>query len=650
MRKDVALGLVVLAFAGGVAVGRYARSDAGKATAEAGVGKNVATAALEVEPESFPSPSEGPENAKVTIVEVSDFQCPFCAKARDTVHQVLQAYPGDVRLIFKHNPLPMHKDAMAAAIASMAAHRQGKFWEMHDKLFANPKALQPSDIEGYARQVGLDLERFKKDLADPEIRKKIDRDQRAAEALGARGTPAFFINGQYQKGAIDLAKFKELIDAELKRADRLLAKGVPAESLHYRLAQETPGTRAYVNLWIRNVEPPRRSEKAAAQGAQEDTKTVWRVTLTGQEAVKGPADAAVTIVEVSDFECPFCAKVLPTLHEIEKAYGNQVRFVFKHSPLDFHKRARLAAEASLAARAQGKFWEMHDKLFENQKALERPDLERYAQELGLDLVAFKRDLDEGTHRAEIDADLRLAGKINARGTPNLYINGRQLTGAKSFDEIKPIIDEELQKVAKLKQEGVPAGEVYARIVGAGKVFDPLDARVYDIPVANSPIHGAAEAPVTVTVFTDFQCPYCSRAAGPLKAVADHFAGKVRLMVKMMPLVSIHKDAMLAAEAALAAHAQGRFFAMHDILFQNQKKLSRADIDGYAAQIGLDLARFKADLDGHVYRAAVQRDMDAASAAGVKGTPTVFINGRLFKPAGGYDLNSFRPVLEENFLK
>ncbi len=106
--------------------------------------------------------------------------------------------------------------------------------------------------------------------------------------------------------------------------------------------------------------------------------------------VKGPKEAKVTIIEFNDFQCPFCTRVNPTIKKIMDTYKNDVRIAFKHNPLPFHKDAKLAAEATMAAGAQGKFWEMHDKLFDNQKKLKRPELDKYAQELGLDAGKFKK--------------------------------------------------------------------------------------------------------------------------------------------------------------------------------------------------------------------------------------------------------------------
>lgn len=157
----------------------------------------------------------------------------------------------------------------------------------------------------------------------------------------------------------------------------------------------------------------------------------------------GPEDAAVTIVEFSDFQCPYCTMAAKTVDEIKKNYDGKVRVVFRQFPLSFHKEAHLAAQAALAAHEQGKFWAYHDKLFANQKALTRPDLEKYAKELKLDMGKFKKALDAGTYKATVDGDLALGKEVVVQGTPTMFLNGERVPNPTSFQAIKPMIDKAL---------------------------------------------------------------------------------------------------------------------------------------------------------------------------------------------------------------
>jgi protein-disulfide isomerase len=161
------------------------------------------------------SPVRGPADAKVTVFEFMDFQCPFCSRVQPTLAQIREAYGDRVRLVFKHLPLRIHPQAPGAAAAAEAAHLQGKFWEMHDRIFANPRELSDEKYREYARELGLDLARFDRDRASAEVKKRIDGDEQEAAKLGVSGTPAFFINGRFFSGAQPFEAFKSAIDREL---------------------------------------------------------------------------------------------------------------------------------------------------------------------------------------------------------------------------------------------------------------------------------------------------------------------------------------------------------------------------------------------------------------------------------------------------
>lgn len=163
------------------------------------------------------APIRGDQNAPVTIVAFSDFQCPFCNRVNPTLTKLLEAYPGKVRLAFKHMPLRIHPDAPAAHAAAEAARRQGKFWEMYDKIFANQRELTPEKFKQYAAELNLDAAQFEKDQNDPAVKAKIDADLKEAEKLGVAGTPAFFINGKYLSGAQPYENFKKLVDEALAK-------------------------------------------------------------------------------------------------------------------------------------------------------------------------------------------------------------------------------------------------------------------------------------------------------------------------------------------------------------------------------------------------------------------------------------------------
>jgi len=163
------------------------------------------------------APVTGAANARVTLVEFSDFQCPYCWKAVEKINAVLKQYPNDVRLIFKQFPLDSHSQAQISAQAALAAQQQGKFWQLHDKMFANHSGLSRKAIVEWAGGLGLDMKRFMADLDSEAVKKTVATDVADGEKAGVEGTPTVFINGQRYNGDLDLAAIKPIIEAELKR-------------------------------------------------------------------------------------------------------------------------------------------------------------------------------------------------------------------------------------------------------------------------------------------------------------------------------------------------------------------------------------------------------------------------------------------------
>ena len=162
------------------------------------------------------APVRGPAAAAVTLVEFSDFQCPFCIAATPQLESLLKAYPSQVKLVFKEFPLDTHAQAPLAAAAALSAHKQGKFWPIYDGLFAQKGNLSRRGILNLAATAGLDLKRFQADLDSAEIKKAVDQDMLDGEHVGVDSTPTLFVNGQRYNGPVTLAALKPVIDNELK--------------------------------------------------------------------------------------------------------------------------------------------------------------------------------------------------------------------------------------------------------------------------------------------------------------------------------------------------------------------------------------------------------------------------------------------------
>ena len=162
------------------------------------------------------APFKGPADAKVTIVEFSDFQCPYCAKAAIEAAQVVQRFPKEVKLVFKQFPLEDHSQAALAAEASLAAQAQGKFWPLHDKMYANFRQINRARILAWAAEAGLDMKRFQADLDSHKYAARVRAEEQEGEVAGVGGTPTFFINGKKFNGVFEVSAIVPIIAEEMK--------------------------------------------------------------------------------------------------------------------------------------------------------------------------------------------------------------------------------------------------------------------------------------------------------------------------------------------------------------------------------------------------------------------------------------------------
>lgn len=176
---------------------------------------------MQVNVEVGKAPVYGKSDAPVTIIEWSDFECPYCSRAAETVSEIKKKYGHKVKIAFKHFPLPMHKDAKPAAEASMCVNDQGsdKFWKFHDAAFKNQDKLDKDNLEKFAIQAGADKKQYQECLASSKFKSFVEQDMNAGEKLGVRSTPTFFVNGQLLSGALPVDSFSEVIDEELKMKD-----------------------------------------------------------------------------------------------------------------------------------------------------------------------------------------------------------------------------------------------------------------------------------------------------------------------------------------------------------------------------------------------------------------------------------------------
>lgn len=406
------------------------------------------------------SPTEGPAAAPITIVTWSDFGCEYCGVAEHTLDQLRLMFPGQLRIV--HRTLPLDEDNLIGAEAAMAANAQGRFVPMKERLYAMHGHVDRPAVELIARELGLDLPRFRADLDTGAYRPQIAIDAREGRALGVSGTPAFFINGRALPGAMSLRTFVRVIDEELARGkgstdyDALVARGEAS-------ANVPKGTRwpkfhfAY--------------DRAYRMG----------LGLPGHQL--GPDDAPITIVEWSDFQCPYCAQEAPRLRALRAKYGDKVRLVYRHFPVQGHPDAQLAAEAGIAAADQGKFWQFHDEVFAkgNFGHAARADLDTYARAVGLDMAKFDAALDSRRYRDIVVAEQAAASALGVDGTPTMFMNGLVISGARDQQGLEELVDLQLEQVTKAMSHGLPAKDIYPLVMTGADGVERSDPTTIPAP-------------------------------------------------------------------------------------------------------------------------------------------------------------------------
>jgi protein-disulfide isomerase len=375
-------------------------------------------------------PWSGSTTPLVTIVVFSDYQCPYCKKLDETLCALQSQYGSDLRIVFRQLPLAMHAQARLAAKAALAAHAQGAYAPMHAWLFDNARNLSPESIEAEAANLGLDLTRFRADLASDWLENRIRADEDLAKHVHVTGTPGFFINGRKVSGATPIETLTPMIDEELQLGRELVAAGSGQLEVWARI------------LAVADPDPPAPAKPATTRSSGPDTAKRYVVDLKGV-ARRGAKKPKVEIMMCGDLDCPFSGKSVATLAQLEVDNKGKLAVLFRHFPLDgLHPNARAAHRAAIAADRQGEFWAMWELLFANRNARSQSDLEGFASQLGLDLDRFRKDIADPEVDKQIDADIAACKAIDVHATPTFFLNGRALQGAQPIDKFQVIIDEE----------------------------------------------------------------------------------------------------------------------------------------------------------------------------------------------------------------
>jgi len=533
---------------------------------------------------------KGSDHATVTIIAYTDFPCVPCEKTNTILNQVMAAYPDEIRIVYKHYPSVLRLHAVMAHEAVLAAAAQGQFQEMQSRLSLHKGEMSQAVLINYAKDLKLDTGLFSLALESHRYRDKVLNDMQEAKGFGVTFAPTFFINGQKLVGTRSLQDFKQIIDVALGLA------------------------------------PPPLLVTQAGPSIPPQSPRVVKVNTQGA-FIKGPLDAPIEIVEFSDFQCPFCKRVLPTLEKVMLKYPDKIRWVFKHFPLPFHADAPLAHEAALAAGEQGKFWEMHDRIFLRQKTMKREHLIRHAQDLGLDVEKFTADMDSGRFKATIQQDLLQGRQLGVSGTPAFFVNGQRLSGARPVSDFVSLIEKALRS-----DSGKPAMAASAPALSPPSVLSSL---------------GSNKAPVKVEAFIDLSSPLSSKTLNLLRAIQALYTDKLHIGIRHLPQ-PFHLNAPLLHQAALAAGKQGRYWEMQTLILGKRSGLKKPQLMAYARQLKLDEGAFAFALEEKTFEKILQQDRAAGLQKEIRGVPTLLVNGK--KIDGIPDILTLRKWIDEAIEK
>ncbi len=376
----------------------------------------------------------------------SDFECPYCLKAIETIERLESEYPGEIHLVYKAFPIAGHPNALIAALVAHVAHDAGKFWEFQDLLYGGQR-LNRERILDYAMQVGIPAPLVATEIEELTHATHLRADLRQGKRLDVTSTPVFFINGRRLRGAKPIEAFRMVIDQELALAQREEKRGLASASIYAHLTRF-----AYTEIVY-----PRQE-----QGLQEDL--IYPVPV-GDSPQQGPDDALITIIAFEDFQCPYCVRGHQVLQRLKERYGDKIRLISRQFPLPGHPLGALAARGSFYAQKHGKYWDFHARVYAAKAQFEVTGLQAIASQLGLDAEGFAAALSANDADARIMQDMELGRQLGIRGTPAYFVNGRPLVGARPLFDFRMLISEELQRAQQARAQGIAATDLYRHLVG-----------------------------------------------------------------------------------------------------------------------------------------------------------------------------------------
>lgn len=571
------------------------------------------------------APSEGPDDAALTIVNFSDLQCPFSQKTYRLIKSAQKKYPENIRHVYRHFPLNFHDSALPAARAAAAAYLQRKFWEMHDHLIEEELLKSFEYYYDMAKEEGLNLKKFKSDYYSAEVTRIIDHDRAQGARFGVTGTPTLFFNGLRVVG-ISENRFRKLLKQELK-------KGREIKKNNKNVYAETAGHGAE-RYTIPKKPPP------------EIPHDIFAVPIPKSAFTEGPDGSAVTIIFFFDMQCPMSRMTSRILKKLQEKFSGKLRIVYVHNPRDFHIHSEKAARAVEAAENQGKFIDMYEKLFEDQSLWKTFDekaffdyLERTVNPMDMSFSRFMKDFEGERVKKALKTHKDTALNAGVRKTPLTFINGRMIPVPGPESIFSKVIKEEFFKASKKLNEGIESENLYRVTVSGGRSFvpsknllkrytDKLHIRGDEVFVGNE------NASEQIVVFFDYACNYCGKVFDVTRSFAESHKVKFIFKHRIFSKHSNSRKAAVFAAAVYLAHGRNAFFLVSKDIFKyiekwqhkkNPQSFFMKILDNHElnpAPVLEEIKSVRADT-------LVISDMFSAAQAGVKEVPAFASGGMIF---------------------
>ena len=611
------------------------------------------------------APGYGPKDAPIQLVAFGD---PTKLEWRGVYRMIrdLLGEEDDLLLIYLALPQPKVRGADMVARALIAAHRQGRFWAMHDQVCLYPELRSEQEMLRLARWTGLDLRKFSRAMDAPSTRAELKGIRAMAEEITVLRTPALLLNGRRVAGVAELPL---ALAQERNAVARLLASGVVRALVAERRILERRSDPADAGIedtgppdmeepseGEEELQPPPRSSGDSPPMTPGDGTQGSPLPISGSPA-RGAAEAMVTVVAFADLVSPFYAELQPVIARLMDAFPEDLRLVIKHFPLPHHPMAPMAAEAAQEAHSHGSFWPMHDRLVALGSRLSREQILTLAVDQDLDAEQMALALNDGRHRARVQEDVSLGRSLRVRASPTLFINGQRVEGVRPFDELEDLVKAELEEANRLRQNGVALSDLHGTRVRAALEAEALRlahlpsarrtvvraSKIFQVPLNPTLCRGPFDAAVTVVEFLDPARP----AGGELGPLVDELVregGGLRQCLRLVPAPGKNGSSEEAAAILAEAAAQGRLGPYLTRLRSLKPPLMVAGLGRVAQQAGVDKGMLAAALRDGRHQTRIEEDRTLAEKFGLARFPTFFVNGIKLGPRSSEA--EFREVLVE----